>query len=88
MAKSVTGECCPFCGASKLSVDSKTYRDGYGKRMTYAVRCNCCHARGGTVGGYIKANSYSIRNIEIVSEAELISKAIEKWNTRSGCGKE
>lgn len=79
---------CPFCGASKLSVDGKTSRDSYGTRMTYAVRCNCCHARGGTVSGYIKAKSYSIKNIEIVSEAELISKAIEKWNTRSDCGEE
>lgn len=82
MSKLVDGKNCPFCDATKLSVECKTSRDSCGTRETYAVRCNCCHARGGTVSGYVKPGVYMTKKIEIVSSAELITKAIEKWNTR------
>ena len=46
-------------------------------RMSFSVRCNSCHARGGIV----------TRDINYGKEAEEISKAkneaIEKWNTRA-----
>ena len=45
---------CPFCGSVKLKVEGKNKKalsyEGLEHR-TYAVRCNICHARGGTASG-------------------------------------
>ena len=40
---------CPFCGGASLKVEMKKsagWRQSY--RYTASVRCNKCHARGGT----------------------------------------
>ena len=75
---------CPFCGATKLKIDKQT-RNG---RITYSVRCNCCHARGGT-SGYMKTTSRSIRYVPSVDgdpteELVCMYTAIDKWNQRVG----
>lgn len=70
----------PFCGKTKLSIGCKSVRHYRGYYQTYFVRCNSCHARGGVVSGYTK--SYHVGNEPIVSEDELIQKAIAKWNER------
>lgn len=71
---------CPFCGSDKLKVEHKNkFKDIRRNfiRMSFSVRCNSCHARGGVV----------TRDINYGKEAEEISKAknkaIEKWNTRA-----
>ena len=71
---------CPFCGGNKFSVDCKSVARYRGYYQTYSVRCNSCHARGGSVSGYTQ--SYHVGNEPIVSENELIQKAIAKWNER------
>lgn len=71
---------CPFCGKTKLSISCRSVGRYRGSYQTYFVRCNSCHARGGVVSGYTK--SYHVSNEPIVSENELIQKAIAKWNER------
>lgn len=73
---------CPFCGATKLKIDKQT-RNG---RITYSVRCNCCHARGGT-SGHMKTTSKSICYVPSVDgnpteELVCMYTAIDKWNQR------
>ena len=70
---------CPFCGSEKLKVEHKNkFKDIHRNfiRMSFSVRCNSCHARGGIV----------TRDINYGKEAEEIFKAkneaIEKWNMR------
>ena len=83
---------CPFCGGTKLKIDKKSVKVGYTgndmrvKRWTYSVRCNSCHARGGTVGGkaipYYKLYGGDLPEWAITGE-ELKQKAIDLWNTRT-----
>jgi Lar family restriction alleviation protein len=82
---------CPFCGDTKLKIDKKSVRDGYigggvrNDRMTFSVRCNCCHARGGAVGGKIKPFGISedrLPNVEMFTKEDLEKKAIQAWNRR------
>ena len=73
---------CPFCGKTKTTIDCKSKNEYRGYYQTYSVRCNRCHARGGTVGGYVKKNSYCKEDIVVYSPDELKSKAIELWNNR------
>lgn len=68
---------CPFCGSIKLKVDKNT-RNG---RITYSVRCNICHARGGASG----FESYWLEPDTLAKETDKhINSAIEKWNVRAG----
>lgn len=55
---------CPFCGSDKLKVDSVSrYSRIRGYEYTFSVRCNKCHARGGTAkGGWIEAEERAIEN--------------------------
>lgn len=73
---------CPFCGSGKLKLD-KSSRNG---RSTYSVRCNSCHARGGTSGcekTTYKSILYSpLANGDPIEEAFTAAKAIEAWNRR------
>ena len=79
----IDAKACPFCGKTKLSIDSKS-KNGYkGCHQTFSVRCNCCFARGGTVGGYTRKNDYCTEDIKVESKDNLIDKAIELWNKRS-----
>lgn len=70
---------CPFCGSSKLKVDSKRIESFCEKGIVFneyscSVRCNVCHARGGTVSKSLKAGTYP--------NQELKELAMEKWNNR------
>ena len=83
MATRVDGKSCPFCGKTKLSVESKSKNEYKGCYRTYTVRCNSCHARGGTVGGYVKENYYCTEKVELISDSELMNKALNLWNKRA-----
>ena len=84
---------CPFCGGTKLKLESKSHKAGYTgidalvEQDTYSVRCNICHARGGAAGGkVIKSHSYVYRNNMpkwAVTADELKQRAIEAWNRRA-----
>lgn len=59
----------PFCGYNNLKLDKKTR----GLNITDSVRCNRCHARGGSSGASIY--SYEEQN-------KVKNEAIRKWNER------
>lgn len=46
---------CPFCGSTKLKIDSKRKLIHYKHTVYYttSVRCSCCHARGETTSGEV-----------------------------------
>ena len=76
---------CPFCGVDKLKIESKTKDISYRhvRQHTLSVRCNKCHARGGTVSGEIGNYSFGTPKSEkLTTLKELEEKAIEAWNTR------
>lgn len=84
---------CPFCGGTKLKVESKSVLDGYAgdihrvERMTFSVRCNSCHARGGTASGrVIKSFRLTMTEKDLpewaTTDTKLKEKAIEAWNRR------
>ena len=87
---------CPFCGSTKLKIESKSRHAGWTgidalvEQDTYSVRCNVCHARGGTVGGrVIKSLLYVYRDNMpewAATSEELKQKSIEAWNRRAGDG--
>lgn len=73
---------CPFCGSVKLKIDNKQKLGEYDAismhrltYVTYSVRCNVCHARGGCVSGTIK--------FPPCEKNELKKKAAEAWNRRA-----
>ena len=76
---------CPFCGGDKLKIESKTKDISYRhvRQHTLSVRCNKCHARGGTVSGEIGNYSFGTPKSEkLTTSKELEEKAIEAWNNR------
>ena len=80
---------CPFCGSTKLKIENKTVFSEYSElfqrieRVTYSVRCNSCHARGGTAGGIILYPDSTMRLPEwATTVTELQKRAIEAWNRR------
>ena len=80
---------CPFCGSTKLKFESKAVLSGYNglehriERVTFSVRCNSCHARGGTASGKIV---YSLSTMQLpewaTTHTEIQKRAIEAWNRR------
>lgn len=88
---------CPFCGSKKLKMQGTQRRIGVTgtdepvAHETYSVRCNVCHARGGTVGGKIILTRLRVRESELPdwasSRESLKEKAIEAWNRRTNDGK-
>ena len=80
---------CPFCGSDKVKVEGKNKKElSYEglERRTYAVRCNKCHARGGTASGYIRNSFYHLteRGKELMEhDCEIRKRAIEAWNRRA-----
>lgn len=75
--------CCPFCGSSKLKIDSKrnyTYEHdkitgAQLKKCSVSVRCGSCHARGPVVGVKVPDGEYN--------EKQLVEQAVvEAWNNR------
>lgn len=76
---------CPFCGGVKLKIDSKQKFEGCGYRVTCSVRCNSCHARGGTVSGIVPMKMTEPRaDVQYTTAKALEEQAILKWNRRSG----
>ena len=85
---------CPFCGGTKLKVMSKSVKVGHTGvdesviNMTFSVRCNVCHARGGAIGGkVISGRMYFSHGGDLPQWATtahiLRKKAIEAWNRRA-----
>lgn len=67
---------CPFCGSTKLKIDSKrTFGYGGKYHCSVTVRCSKCHARSPVVGIEMPVGRYDER--EICEE-----KVIEAWNRR------
>lgn len=69
---------CPFCGGTKLKIDSKrTFRHGGKKHCSVTVRCMQCHARSPVVGILMDNMKYD--------EREICEKEVaEAWNRRAG----
>lgn len=84
---------CPFCGSTKLKIESKRTKAGYTginalvEQETHSVRCNVCHARGGACGGKVIHSCIDVYKdnmpIWASTSEELQEKAIEAWNRRS-----
>ena len=67
---------CPFCGSTKLKVESK--HNGthyYSGTHTATVRCNKCHARGSTASCKVEKGKYSADEL-------TKQRAIDLWNRR------
>lgn len=79
----IDGKSCPFCGGSKLSVACKTKNDYKGSFKTYSIRCNSCHARGGTISGYVKKNCDYKKDLILSTIDELQATALILWNNRN-----
>ena len=79
---------CPFCGSNKLKIETKSGRIHYYEKdgmkswqnVVFSVRCNSCHARGGTVGADLPVSWY-LGDLEN-KRKEATDKAIKKWNNR------
>lgn len=80
---------CPFCGSTKLKVDSKKinrpryletgkWEDGH----TGSMRCMRCHARGPTVTVWVPRHTIS-GILDLLKDA-----AVAAWNRRVTNGKE
>ena len=81
---------CPFCGGTTFKIDKKSKFDGYNgldvrfDRLTFSVRCNICHARGGAIGGVVPRwwnKEYPLPDFATTKDA-LIEKAVALWNNR------
>lgn len=69
---------CPFCGGTSLKVESKHNGTHYWTGTYSAtVRCNKCHARGGTAS--IKVEDTKRGRVDEATRA----KAIDAWNRRA-----
>lgn len=68
---------CPFCGGTKLKIDSKrTFRHGGKKHCSVTVRCMRCHARSPVVGIMMPKCQYN--------EQEICEKEVtDAWNRRA-----
>ena len=82
---------CPFCGSDKLKIEKKKtqtryYGIGSLENYTASVRCNVCHARGGTTSGFVRNRRFVEENNWLkdeISIEELDRRAIELWNNRA-----
>ena len=67
---------CPFCGGTSLKIESKHNGTHYYTGTHSAtVRCNKCHARGGTASCKVEKGKYN-------ADEETKQRAIEAWNRR------
>lgn len=100
---------CPFCGSKSIHHELKTKTIGYNgldmrvERRTYSVRCNRCHARGGTAGGKVipywnyNANPFTGEPLDdrgifelpdwATTDSVLWKKSTEAWNRRADDGR-
>lgn len=82
---------CPFCGGTTLKIEGQCKTTSYSKNrgldeFRCSVRCNKCHARGGTASGYTRNAFYALNEIgkELLKHPDQIKeKAIEAWNRRA-----
>lgn len=67
---------CPFCGNTKLKVDSKHHGTHYYTGTNSAtVRCNKCHARGPTASCKVEKGKRYV-------DEYTMQRAVELWNER------
>lgn len=76
---------CPYCGNTKLKIDSKSKNKYYSHTVYYtvSVRCSCCHARGGTVSGEVGSGVAAPVSDNLTTYDNLRIKAVEAWNRRA-----
>lgn len=96
---------CPFCGSKNLHHEMKVNRIKYNgldmrvEQRTYSVRCNKCHARGGTAGGKVipywnyNENPFTGEPLDdrgifelpdwATTDSVLWKKSTEAWNRRA-----
>ena len=78
MSETVTSQIspCPFCGSTKLKVESK-HNGKWSNTGTHSatVRCSKCHARGPTASCKVSDSRWS-------ADEATKQKAIELWNVR------
>lgn len=86
---------CPFCGSESVYMEVKKVLFGFNgrdqriERHTFSVRCNKCHARGGTSGGKVIPFWYSNTN-PLTGEPydERGEFKLPKWATTDHCLRE
>ncbi len=66
---------CPFCGGDRLKLVRKKINYKGHKAYVASVRCNCCHARGGTVTNL---------TIPYAVKEDVEREAADRWNRRIG----
>ena len=79
---------CPFCGSDKLKIDCKSGRINHYEKngmrewqnVVYSVRCNKCHARGGTVS--VDLPTMGLLGDYEIKKRKVIEACINAWNTR------
>jgi len=64
---------CPFCGSTKLKLEKKATRYRGHKAYVASIRCNSCHARGGTVTNL---------TIPYAVKEDVEAEAYRRWNRR------
>ena len=69
---------CPFCGSRKLKLEKKATRYRGHEAYVASIRCNSCHARGGTVTNL---------TIPYAVKEDVEAEAYRRWNRRSNDGK-
>lgn len=67
---------CPFCGSTKLKIDSKRTFNYNKRHCSVTVRCMKCHARSPVVGINLEKNQHNEREL-------CESQVTEAWNSRS-----
>lgn len=81
---------CPFCASEKLKLDSKNgkvhYYEKDGMRswqnVVMSVRCNSCHARGGTASADLPSGGITTPEMK-QRKLDAVKRAIDKWNQRT-----
>ena len=69
---------CPFCGNTKLKVESKHHGHHYYEGTHSAsVRCSKCHARGPTASCKVDKEGHRYSR----ADEDTKQKAIELWNS-------
>ena len=66
---------CPFCGSTKLKIDSKRTFNYNKRHCSVTVRCMKCHARSPVVGINLEKNQHNEREL-------CESQVTEAWNKR------
>jgi Lar family restriction alleviation protein len=70
---------CPFCGSTKLKIESKRTFNYSKRHCSVTVRCMKCHARSPVVGINLDKNQHNEREL-------CESQVTEAWNRRKDNG--